>query len=560
MAQMCPSCSRYFADSARYCPVDGSGLQSAADDRLVGSVLAGQFELTGIAGRGQTGVVYRAWQAGMEREAAVKILHRDLVRDKSMVRRFHREARAVARLSHPNIVTLFTVGMTDEKVPFIAMEYVDGESLDDVLACGRISARRAVRITRQIVSALADTHAAGIIHRDLKPANVLLEQRRCAADFVKVLDFGVAKMADGAVTHGFGESRLTRDGAVCGTPHYLSPEQANSDSVDHRADLYSLGVILYQMVTGRVPFDGSGVSVMLAHLGRDVPPPRELVPELDPRLEAIILRCLAKTPAMRYQSAEQLAEALDSLDDDTRISPWAAKRSGAVAAIEPTVDSSMAFEPTEPVVLLRSDITPPALRRVGPPHHPVRLSRTSYIPRRSRWGLVGAFAAVLVGAGVGGWVAQRSTAGEARAATKTAIPTIDSRDDAITARTDPTPDLGREGAANSSPLRAVVVSEGGYAMRVLLPERVVAGVEYELAFEVWDPQGEPLAAPDLIVTVEGPDGDSEGMAARATLEAGRYTVRRRWDDGGRHILRVFPPTGEGTISVFFDVIAVIDQS
>jgi serine/threonine-protein kinase len=503
----------------------------------------------------------------MERDAAVKVLHRDLLRDKSMVRRFHREARAVARLSHPNIVTLFTVGQTDDKVPFIAMELVDGESLDEVLACGRISQRRAVRIARQIVSALADTHAAGIIHRDLKPANVLLEQRRRAADFVKVLDFGVAKMTDGAVTLPFGESRLTRDGAVCGTPLYISPEQANGDKVDHRADLYSLGVILFQMVTGEVPFDGSGVSVMLAHLGREVPRPTSLVPDLDPRLEAIILKCMAKTPGTRFQSAEQLADALDALDDEGKISPWAAKRSGSVPAIadaQPKVESSMAYDPTEPVKLLRSDITPRAMRvpEVTPPRsEPVPLPSppTMRVARRSRWGLAAAFVAVLVGAGVGGWLAQRTANTEARAATGGVLPAINPTGEPGDVEVTPAdPNLTRQ--PPNVPMRAIVVSANGYSMRVLLPERVIAGIDYELTFEVWDPEGEPLAVPDLIVTVDRPDGESHGMAARATLDAGRYTVQRKWDHGGRHILRVFPPTGAGAIDVFFDVIGSIEQS
>lgn len=560
MARLCPQCSRYFDDSARYCPIDGGSLRVADDDPLVGTTI-GQFELTGIAGRGQTGIVYRAWQAGMERDAAVKVLHRDLLRDKAVVRRFHREARAVARLSHPNIVTLFTVGRTDDRVPFIAMELVDGESLDQVLACGAISQRRAVRIARQIVSALADTHAAGIIHRDLKPANVLLEQRRRAADFVKVLDFGVAKMTDGAVTLPFCESRLTRDGAVCGTPHYIAPEQANGDAVDHRADLYSLGVMLYEMVTGQVPFDGSGVSVMLAHLGREVPRPSALVPELDPRLEAIILTCMAKTPGTRYQSAEQLADALDALDADSAISPWAAKRSGSVPAIPAPgakVASSMAFDLTEPVKLLRSDITPRAMRipDVGAPA-PAPLPLPAPPARRSRWGLVAAFVAILVGAGVGGWLAQRTTGTEASATTGGALPVVEPP--APPTEIEPRPATPAPPVANV-PMRAVVVSDGGYSMRVLLPERIVAGIAYDLTFEVWDPEGEPLAAPDLIVTVERPDGESHGMAARASLDAGRYTLQRTWDHGGRHILRVFPPTDGGAISVFFDVVGPIDQS
>ena len=299
--RICPRCHGRYEDQSRFCPRDGAPLPGAKDDPRIGSVLLGQFELLDVCGKGAMGTVYRAWQTGMDRQVAVKILRSELLRDPSVVKRFHREARAVARIQHPNIVTVFLVGETADGVPFLAMEYVEGEVLADVLDRERaLPAVRGLRIARQIASALADAHSFGIVHRDLKPANLLLAQRRRAADFVKVLDFGIAKILRGEdappeAGDKPGESRLSRTGTIFGTPHYISPEQAAGTEVDHRADIYSLGVILYRMMTGRLPFEGTGVAVLLAHMQKAPPRPCELAADLDPRVEAGLRRADRKS-------------------------------------------------------------------------------------------------------------------------------------------------------------------------------------------------------------------------------------------------------------------------
>ncbi len=310
--RVCPRCQGRYDDESRFCPRDGAALPGPASDPRLGNVLLGQFELLEVCGRGAMGTVYRAWQSGMDREVAVKILRTDYVKDPAVVKRFHREARSVARLNHPSIVTVFMVGETDDHVPFMVMEYVDGEPLSSALARGEpLPVGRALRIARQIASALAEAHGSGLIHRAPKPPNTLLEQRRRAADVVKVVDFGIAKIVagDGAP----GVSALTHTGTIFGTPHYLSPEQAQGSPVDGRADLYSLGVMLFAMVTGRVPYDGSGMAVVVQHVNGTPPRPSTLTPGLPAAVEALVLRLMEKDPEARPQTAEDVSDAIDGL-------------------------------------------------------------------------------------------------------------------------------------------------------------------------------------------------------------------------------------------------------
>ncbi|HET6611552.1 MAG TPA: serine/threonine-protein kinase, partial [Kofleriaceae bacterium] len=284
-------------------------------DPLVGQVLLGLFRVTEVLGGGATGTVYRGWQMGMERDVAIKVLHQELSGDGDLRLRFFREARAVARLSHPNIVTVYLIDEMAGGQPFLVMEHVRGATLEDLLGDGEVMApQRSLAIAGQIVSALAEAHAAGVVHRDLKPANILITNRRRVRDFVTVVDFGVAKLTGTEVPMAPGESQLTRQGAVFGTPAYLSPEQARGDAVDARADLYSVGVMLYRMATGRLPFAGEGLAVLLAHVNQPLPPPRQVYPAIDRDLEAVIVQCLDKDPGKRPQSAEALADALDAVE------------------------------------------------------------------------------------------------------------------------------------------------------------------------------------------------------------------------------------------------------
>jgi serine/threonine-protein kinase len=316
--RVCPRCQTHYDDETRFCPRDGASLPApaASADVRLGQVLAGQFELREVCGRGAMGTVYRAWQRGIEREVAIKMLRTDVLRDPGVVKRFQREARSVARLSHPNIVTVFLTGETDDHVPFMAMEFVPGQPLSVELTRGeKISASRALAITREIGSALAEAHAAGIVHRDLKPANILVVPgRRGGPDTVKVVDFGIAKIVgrgDGGPEPG--TSALTRTGTIFGTPHYLSPEQAQGQAVDGRADLYALGVILYQMLTAQLPFDGSGMAVVIQHVNQTPSAPSRWLPDIDPAIEGLVMRLLEKDPARRPQSADELCRIIDGI-------------------------------------------------------------------------------------------------------------------------------------------------------------------------------------------------------------------------------------------------------
>jgi serine/threonine-protein kinase len=353
----CGRCRRRFYEAhASYCPYDGGRLEApedpdpAGEDPLLGTTLLGQFHLVSPIGSGAMGTVYRAWQSGMERQVAVKLLRSDLTHDHDLQRRFLREARAAARLSHPNIVCVHLVGETEAGVPYLVMEYLQGETLDDLLEReDSLAPRRAVAIARQIACALAEAHAAGVVHRDLKPANIILTQRRASGELVKIVDFGIAKVAQSALLNV--STRLTRDGVVFGTPHYIAPEQAQGAELDGRADIYSLGCLLYRMLSGTLPFDGAAVAVMLAHISRKPTHLLEVAPGVDRRLAAIVMRCLAKDPAERFADAEGLAAALAALEEEDdevraprpRTHPRPASRPPAL--IVPTVEAARVLAP-----------------------------------------------------------------------------------------------------------------------------------------------------------------------------------------------------------------------
>ena len=310
--KVCPLCGESLLDDARFCPGDGSLLVTATDP-YIGKVFLDQFEVREVCGRGSMGTVYKAWQTSMDREVAIKVLRKNLMKDATIVKRFHREARAAARLSHPNIITVFMVGDTDDGIPFLAMEFVKGQSLASACeADGPLAPVRAIHIVRQITSALTDAHSQNVVHRDLKPENILLSNRPQSPDFVKVLDFGIAKILHGDD----GESQLTQTGAIFGTPHYLAPEQASGGDVDHRTDLYALGVILFEVVVGRLPFPSdSGMAVLVQHI-KDAPPrPRDLNSRIPQPLEDVILRAMEKDPKDRFQSADDFGEALGRVMD-----------------------------------------------------------------------------------------------------------------------------------------------------------------------------------------------------------------------------------------------------
>ncbi len=266
---------------------------------MVGTILADRYRLIEKIGEGGMARVYRAWDSLLNRAVAVKVLKEQMTGDSAFVKRFRREAQAAAGLSHPNIVNIYDVG-EEQGVHFIVMEYLDGKNLKEhIREKGKLHATEAVSIAIRIADALAEAHAAGVIHRDIKPQNIIFLNN----GQVKVADFGIAIAADGTT--------LTCSDKIIGSVHYFSPEQARGSLAGKRSDLYSLGVILYEMVTGRVPFRGeSPVSVAMKHIQEPVVAPSRFADALPAPLERIILKAMQKDPARRYLSAAELLEDL----------------------------------------------------------------------------------------------------------------------------------------------------------------------------------------------------------------------------------------------------------
>lgn len=269
-----------------------------------GKVIASQFRISKLLGQGGMGSVYLAEQIEMGRQVVVKVMNPAQMGSADLEERFRREAKAVAQLNHPNVVQVYVFGRTDDGQLYLAMEFVAGHTLTQLLAeRAPLPEARALRIMDQMCSALVEAHALGLIHRDLKPDNVMLTERHGTADYVKILDFGIAKMLDSP------DAKLTRTGAIFGTPQYMAPEQASSRPVDQRTDIYALGLILYEMIAGQMPFTApTAIEYLMKHVTEPVLPPTRKVSGLVllPRTEAIVMKCLAKAPEDRFQSVSEL--------------------------------------------------------------------------------------------------------------------------------------------------------------------------------------------------------------------------------------------------------------
>ncbi len=313
----CPSCGARFPADALFCSLDGSPLTTspamiaaaAVTDPYLGRELLGHIEIRQLVGIGAMGRVYRAFQKGIDRDLAVKVLHRELSSNETLVARFDREAQVASRLAHPNVVHVLLVGQLPAGAMYIVMEYLDGLSLQSALAAvgGAMPLPRALHIALQLCDAAGEGHGQGIVHRDLKPENVMLVRRADDPDFVKVLDFGIARV------HWGEQSMATAAGLIFGTARYISPEGAQGEQVGPPGDVYSIATMLYQMLSGRTPFTADQAVALLVQQIHDAPPPLRSVARsayVPEAIAAVIMKNLSKKPADRAPDARTLGRAL----------------------------------------------------------------------------------------------------------------------------------------------------------------------------------------------------------------------------------------------------------
>jgi serine/threonine-protein kinase len=331
----------------RFCPLDGAAIvdEKAAEHPMVGRTLGGRYLILRRIGKGGMGEVFEAEHIGLDKRVAIKFLLEKLETDREVLTRFHREARTASRIGHENIIDITDIGEAEDGRAYIVMELLQGRDLGAVLrASGPMPVARAVHIIRQICRGLAAAHDKGIVHRDMKPENVFLTQREAAVDVVKIMDFGISKVIDAHDS----KVRLTQTGAVVGTPVYMAPEQAMaSHEVDHRADVYAVGIMLYELLCGRPPFRGdSYLALVTQHINEPPPPPRTVRPDLPPEIEALIMAALEKDPARRVPTMRAFEQALPSVPALTPSMveaphPVHTRRPAAVAA--PTAMPTRAF-------------------------------------------------------------------------------------------------------------------------------------------------------------------------------------------------------------------------
>jgi serine/threonine-protein kinase len=309
----CPACQTPNLDEARFCAKCGSLLPApAGPDPLVGSIVGGRFRVTGILGEGGMGRVYTAeQQMGTKiRKVAVKTLLSEYAKDTKVVERFMRECATVVDLEHPNTIKFFDYGKTDAGDLYIAMELLSGVSLEKALQNGALPPERVDKIIGQVAGSLAEAHEKGIVHRDLKPDNIYLTTRAGQEDVVKVLDFGIAKHDD---QHNKAEEKLTQQGTVLGTPPYMSPEQFRGGALDARSDIYSLGVVTYEMLTGRLPFEADTPWLWATQHMTAQPFPFETLPigsQVPSKMRTAVMRALSKDVAHRQQTVKEFYEEL----------------------------------------------------------------------------------------------------------------------------------------------------------------------------------------------------------------------------------------------------------
>ena len=538
--RVCSSCETRTDESGRFCPDCGAALiideasrsraateppdayrpsgSSSSATQLLGQTIDGQFEIQSILGGGAFGTVYRGRQVGLDRPVAVKVPTFEIAADPVMAKRFAREARAAARVQHPGVVGIFAVGELPDGRPYLAMQLVDGQPLDRILADGPLPAPRALWVARAIASALSETHAADVVHRDLKPSNVMWRRDRNGDDRITLVDFGIAVAKPGNAD----ATRLTANGLI-GTPHYMSPEQAHGEQVDARADLYALGCLLYELVTGAPPFEGSGFEVLLAHLGRPAPLPSSMNPNVPECVDNLCAALMQKKPDDRPANADTVValidEALETMPDGLRISSVGDPRAAA---------SSTARRPKKAARTM-------ATRR--------DLPEGTVMPRRRRMSRYVLTAAIAMAALGGAGFAVRQL-----------------RDHPDPAAADP--DEGAAGSGDGDPRigrrLAIVKDNGEVIATATVPDPLTHGYESRARIDLKNKLGQPVVAEELVLTIADPTGAAKGLTARprgaaAKRVPGRYYFAYTFAEKGRYALRIFTPGSDSTLEIPVEV-------
>ncbi len=533
--RVCTACSTSTDESGRFCPECGavlvepvpasavvdnaavtgsldhvSSLADTARKSLVGTTIDG-FVIESILGGGSFGTVYRARQQGLDRPVAIKVPTAEIASDPVMARRFAREARSAARITHPGVVAIYAVGELVDGRPYLAMQLIDGEPLDRILETGPVPPIRTLGIARLVASALSETHAADVVHRDLKPTNIVWRRDRNGDDRITLVDFGIAVCKPGNAD----ATRLTTNGVI-GTPHYMSPEQAHGEVVDHRADLYALGCIMFELLTGRPPFEGSGFEVLLAHLGRPIPAPSDKQPDVPEVVDRLVMHLMAKKPDDRPRSADEVVELIDE----------------ALRSLRGT--------PHSPEATVRA---PRSKRKsAAPTLHEKPVTRLSSSRRLLAISLAGAV--MMFVAGFAAFKLSRGAGTAALAATD--------------AGGDDDPDITDPNAASTfTGRRTVVADDGEMSARVTLYDPIVAGTRTQTSLEIWNAIGAPFDVKQVVVTIEDPHGGATGLTAAASKRTkGKYAFTYVFPGPGHYVLRVFPPE---VASVFLIDVAVANQ-
>lgn len=308
----CPECKTEYTDDQAICPKDAKKLvsrhqQSEKSDPLIGLTIAEKYRIDHLIGKGGMGAVYEGRHLMLDRPVAIKVLHKNMSMDEKAAARFIREAKAAAKIEHPNAVTIHDFGVLADGSAYLVMEFIKGDSLRHYLMVhGKVDLERAVDWISQVCSVVEVAHKHGIIHRDLKPENVMLKQSPDGSVMVKVVDFGLAKLTSSME----GGGHLTQTGEVMGTPHYMAPEYYEGENIDHRADIYAIGIIFYEMLTGITPFSGTMQSIIGGHLFKDPRPLFEAVPGVDQRINDVVLKALKKKKDERTANASEFAQSL----------------------------------------------------------------------------------------------------------------------------------------------------------------------------------------------------------------------------------------------------------